>query len=64
MMDMWLFSESKLRTKFDTIFLHIKNIFGTIVIYNIFEEMDMKKISMTMLLVLVLFMGGGIDKLR
>ena len=40
-------------------FLHIKNIFGTIVIYNIFEEMDMKKISMTMLLVLVLFMGGG-----
>lgn len=40
-------------------FLQIENIFGTIVIYNIFEEMDMRKISVTMLFVLALALLVG-----
>ena len=39
--------------------LQTVNIFGTIVLYNIFEEMDMKKISVTMLFVLALALLVG-----
>lgn len=35
-------------------FLQMENIFGTIVLYNTFEEMEMKKLSVTILFVLVL----------